>query len=264
MSSELAGIVESLASHAYVISLARRPDRRARFLRWNADRGVDISVFDAVDGQTLDKPELFRTNIIDDADLNFTMGFLGSALSHRTLWEQCIALEQPALIFEDDVWLPDNLRHWLEPAAQELAGGCDIVYLGYNRDAVVSVGYGAGSWCNVSFEPPAMDFDREAEEHSRWSGHHSHCILDTRLVWGVTAYAVLPAGARRLLRHCFPLSSKRQVQMFGSGHTLPPFGIDGMINVATQRGLIKARLVFPPLVIGPNDPTDSDNYNRPG
>jgi glycosyl transferase, family 25 len=264
MRSELTGMAKSLASHAYVISLARRPDRRARFLRWNAGKGIDISMFDAVDGQTLNKQELLSTNIIDDADLNFTLGFLGSALSHRALWLQCITLEQPILIFEDDVHFPDNLCDWLAPVGEELAGGCDILYLGYNRDAIVSVGYGAGSWCNVSFEPSETDFDREAEEHSRWSGRYSHCILDTRLVWGITAYAVSPAGARRLLRHCFPLSSGRHVRMFGSGHALPPYGIDGMVNIATQRGLIKPRLVFPPLVIGPNDPTDSDNYDRPG
>jgi hypothetical protein len=52
--------------------------------------------------------------------------------------------------------------------------------------------------------------------------------------------------------------------MHGSGRLLVPYGVDGMVNLAIQLGFIKARVVFPPLVIGPNDQADSDNYNRPG
>jgi tetratricopeptide (TPR) repeat protein len=248
----------------YVISLARRPDRRERFLRWNAGKGIDISVFDAVDGRMLDKETLLRANIIDDLNLNFTMGFLGSAMSHRALWEKCIVLGQPILIFEDDVFLPDTLGDWIEPALEELAGGCDIVFLGYNRDAVLSVGYGAGQWCNIGFEPPTVGFEQEARQHSQWSRPRSHCLLDTRLVWGITAYAITPASAAALLLHCFPLSNKRAVRMYGAGRVLVPYGIDGMVNLAIQLGLIRARVVFPPLAIGPNDPADSDNYTQPG
>jgi tetratricopeptide (TPR) repeat protein len=252
------------APAGYVISLARRPDRRERFLRWNTGKGVEMTVFDAVDGRTLDKAALLRAGIIDDLNLNFTMGFLGSAMSHRALWEKCIALGQPILVFEDDVFLPDTLGDWIEPVLQELAGGCDIVFLGYNRDAILSVGYGAGQWCNIAFERPSVGFDQEAPQHSRWSRAQSHCLLDTRLVWGITAYAITPASAAALLLRCFPLSNQRTVRMYGSGRVLVPYGIDGMVNLAIQLGLVKARVVFPPLVIGPNDQADSDNYNRPG
>lgn len=254
---------DQLARNAHVISLARRPDRRERFLRWNAGKGIEIAVFDAVDGQTLSREALFRSGIIDDPELHFTLGFLGSALSHRALWQRCAERGEAMLIFEDDVYLPDTLPDWLVPVARELAQGCDIVHLGYNRDAILTVGYGAGAWCNIGFAPPATAFDAEAPEHGRRSTRYSHCILDTRLVWGITAYAIAPTGAERLLAHCFPLSAKRPVQMFGSDRTMVPYGIDGMLNVASQHGLIRPRLVFPPLVIGPNDAADSDNYNKP-
>jgi GR25 family glycosyltransferase involved in LPS biosynthesis len=249
-----------LAGH--VISLARRPDRRERFLRWNVGKGIDIEVFDAIDGQTLDKPSLLRAGLIDDAELNFAMGFLGSALSHRALWQRCIALGRPVLIFEDDVFLPETLPDWFDATCDELARGCDVVFLGCNRDAVLSLGYGAGQWCNIAFEPPRGDFEEEARQHSRWSGRNSHCLLDTRLVCGFAAYAISPASAAALLLHCFPLSNKRAVRMHGSGRLLPPYGIDGMVNLAIQAGHIKAKVVFPPLVIGPNDQADSDNYPR--
>jgi len=247
----------------YVISLARRPDRRDRFMRWNSRKGIDISVFDAVDGQTLSKQELLRSNIIDDEHINFTMGFLGSAMSHRALWQKCVELRHAILIFEDDVFLPDSLRDWSEQVCYELANGCDILYLGYNRDAIISLGYGDGAWCNIAFQTSTTAFDDEAQRHNQWSGRNSHCVLDAQLAWGITAYAISPQSARSLLSHCFPLSNKHRVRMDASGRLLVPYSLDGIINVAVQRGLIKSRVVFPPLVIGPNEPSDSDNYAKP-
>jgi tetratricopeptide (TPR) repeat protein/GR25 family glycosyltransferase involved in LPS biosynthesis/ADP-heptose:LPS heptosyltransferase len=246
----------------YVINLARRPDRLDRFLRWNSRKGVQLTTFDAVDGQTLSKRELLRSNIVDDEGINFSLGFLGSAMSHRELWRKCVQLERSILIFEDDVFLPDGFRNWDEDISRELGTGCDILYLGYNRDAVVCVGH-SGTWSNISFRTSKKQFECEASQHNLWSKRDSHCLLDTRLVWGIGAYAVSPQGARSLLSSCFPLSGKRPIQMFGSGKLLTPFSLDGMINVAMQCGLIKARLVFPPLVIGPNEQSDSDNFDKP-
>ena len=242
----------------YVISLARRRDRRERFLRWNAGKGFDIAVFDAVDGQTLDRRELRRAQLIDDEDLNCTGGHLGNALSHRALWLKCEEAGRPILVFEDDAFLPETLCDWTSRIADELAHSCDILYLGYNRDALLSVGFGGGDWCNIVFEGPKGAFEYHAREHGWWSRRNSHCVLDARLVWGIPAYAVSAAGARALLRACFPLSNKLPVRMFGSGTVLVPFSMDGAINVAVQRGLVKARVVFPPVVVGPNDLADSD------
>jgi glycosyl transferase, family 25 len=248
---------------AYVISLVRRLDRRERFLRWNAGKGIDIAVFDAVDGQTLDKGELFRARLIDDENLNYKNGHLGNALSHRALWENCVTLGRPIVVFEDDAFLPDSFHDLLPRLEDELASDCDMLYLGYNRDAVLSVGFGGGNWCNIVFEGPKAGFEYHAGEHARWSRRNFPCVLDTRLVWGLPAYAVSPTGAQSLLQHCFPLSNKMPVRMFGYGRMMTPFSMDGAINVAIQRGLVKARVLFPPVVVGPNDLTDSDTSREP-
>jgi GR25 family glycosyltransferase involved in LPS biosynthesis len=249
----------------FVISLARRPDRRERFLRWNSGKGIELTVVDAVDGQQLSRPQMLRANLIDEEAISFSNGHLGAALSHRALWERCIALDQPILIFEDDVFLPDNLADWTDQFAAELANGCDILYAGYNRDALLSVGFGDGDWCNIVFQAAPGSFEYRARQHGWWSARNSnsHCVLDTRLVWGITAYAIAPAGAQALMKHCFPLSTKLPVRMFGAGRLLTPGSVDAMVNLAVQRGLIKARVMFPPLVVGPNDPADSDNNPRP-
>lgn len=248
---------------AQVISLARRLDRRERFFRWNANKGLDITVFEAVDGQTLRKSDLYRTGLIDDENLQYSPGALGIALSHRLLWQTCVELKRPILILEDDVFLPDSLKDWIGPSLSELRRGCDILYVGYNRDAIVSFGYGGGEWCNIAFERSAIPFDDEARRHNDWSDRNSHCFVDMRLAWGIIAYVVSPRGAQLLLRHCFPLSSKPPVRMYGQGRTLTPYGIDGLMNTVIQRGLIRARAIFPPLVIGPNEQADSDSIARP-
>jgi glycosyl transferase, family 25 len=241
----------------YVISLARRADRRERFLQWNADKGIDFTIVDAVDGETLNREALLRANLIDDQNLRISPGHLGNALSHRAMWEKCVALARPILVFEDDAFLAPTLPAQLDRVFGELANGCGILYLGYNRDAIVSVGFGS-DWCNIAFTTPPGRFEYHARQHGRWSVRNSHCVLDTRIVWGTLAYAVSPSGAQSLLRHCFPLSGKLPVRMYGAGRMLAPFSLDGMINVAVQRGLVKARVVFPPLAVGPNDQRDSN------
>jgi glycosyl transferase, family 25 len=250
------------AAAGYVISLARRPDRRARFLQWNADKGIHFTLIDAVDGETLNREALLRANLVDDQNLRFSAGHLGNALSHRAMWETCIALARPVLVFEDDAYLAPTLPAQLDRIFGELANGCDIVYLGYNRDAILSVGFGS-DWCNIVFQTPPGRFEYHAQQHGWWSARNSHCVLDARIVWGTLAYAVSPSGAQSLLRNCFPLSNKLPVRMYGAGRMMAPFSLDGMINVAAQRGLVKVRVVFPPLAVGPNDQGDSNTKPAP-
>lgn len=248
---------KTVAPTGYVISLARRPDRRERFLQWNAATGIDFTIVDAVDGESLNRAALLNAGLIDDQNLPFSAGHLGNALSHHAMWEKCVALDQPILVFEDDAFIAPSLPSQLERAFGELANGCDILYLGYNRDAILSVGFGS-DWCNIVFHTPIGRFEYHAKQHGWWSARNSHCVLDTRIVWGTLAYAVSPTGARSLLKHCFPLSNKLPVRMYGAGRMLTPFSLDGLINVAMQRGLVKARIVFPPLAVGPNDQADSN------
>jgi GR25 family glycosyltransferase involved in LPS biosynthesis len=246
------------AMAAYVINLARRPDRRERFFRWNAGKGLDISLMEAVDGASLSKTELYQASLIDDENLPYSPGALGIALSHRRLWEICLDSQQSMMIFEDDAFIPASMSCWRAKIAEEMHSGCDFLYVGYNRDAILSLGFAGAEWCNLSFANAGMPFDEQAQRYERWSSASSHCVLETRLAWGILAYAITPRAADLLLRHCFPLSTKFLVNMYGSGRVLTAYGIDCIMNTLIQRGIIKARAIFPPLVIGPNDQHDSD------
>jgi len=241
----------------YVISLARRPDRRERFLQANSGKGVALQVFDAVDGRTVRRSDLVGRRIIADESLGFSSGAIGNALSHRRLWEVCVELGRPIMIFEDDAQLPDDFAAWVAPIVAEVEGNCDIFYAGYNRDAVVSIGY-RGQWCNLAFEAPPGGYAAAVERHNHAAETNGRAIFDVRLAWGTLAYAVSPRGAGTLLGACFPMTDKVAVRMYGSGRNFTPDALDGIINVMVQRGAVRARTVFPPLVIGPNDKTDSD------
>ncbi len=247
---------------AYVISLPRRADRRERFSRWNGDKGLEFRIVDAVDGQTLRRSDLVSLDIIEDETPRFSNGALGNALSHRRMWRMCVELGRPIIVFEDDAFLPDSMTHWISPIITELDKGCDIFYLGYNRDAVLSIGYG-GQWSNIVFEQPTIEFDAFVRQLENRREQNAHCIMDVRLAWGILGYAIAPRGAQALLRHCFPMSTRIPVRMHGSGRVFVPDALDGVINVAVQRGLIRARGIFPPLVIGPNDKSDSDVVPAP-
>lgn len=247
---------------AYVINLARRADRRERFLRWNAGKGLDIAVFDAVDGSTLAKSDLFKAGLIDDENLTYSPGALGIAMSHRGLWEKCRDAGGPIIIFEDDAFVPDAMRDWAPAIAREMTGdGCDLLYIGYNRNAILSLGFGGGQWGNIAFDIGGLSFEQVAQRHNRWSGRDTHCLAETRLAWGILAYAITPRAAELLLKNCFPLSAGLPVMMYGSGRVLMSYGIDCAMNTLIQRGIVRARAIFPPLAIGPNDPGDSDNLN---
>jgi glycosyl transferase, family 25 len=245
------------AVQGYVISLARRPDRRERFVHWNAQKGIALSMFDAIDGRTLRRQDLLSGDIIADASLGFSGGALGNAMSHRALWKTCVALGRPIMIFEDDAFLSDHTREWVDTILAEVQNGCDIFFLGYNRDAILSIGYG-GQWCNLAFEPQAGDFEAAIRQINRAGEASSRAAFDVRLVWGTLGYALSPRGAQTLLQRCFPMSDKIPVRMYGSGRMMTPYALDGILNVVIQQGRVRARTVFPPLVIGPNEQADSD------
>jgi tetratricopeptide (TPR) repeat protein/GR25 family glycosyltransferase involved in LPS biosynthesis len=243
---------------ACVINLVRRPDRRERFLSRHADHGLDIAVFDAVDGRGLDRPALVTANVIADPAVQFNNSAIGLAMSHRSLWQLCRDRDAPLLVFEDDAFISRAVAGFTARIKQELDGRCDLLYLGYNMDAVFSLGFAEIQWANLFFDPQASEFSRLSREFAEWSDVASHTVVDVRLAWGTLAYAISPRGASVLLQQCFPLSGAFPIRMHGSGKTATAYGIDGVMMSLVQRGFIKARAFFPPLAISPNDPTDSD------
>jgi hypothetical protein len=90
----------------FVISLKARRDRRKSFSQ-QANSRFDYEFFPAVDGKRVRHlSENVWTDWVDPL-LNRTMnvGEIGCLLSHHALWQKCIDLNEPIVIFEDDVQL---------------------------------------------------------------------------------------------------------------------------------------------------------------
>lgn len=117
----------------YVISLARRPDRRAHIIGQLDKAGINYEIFDAIDGRDLDltdaqlfDPETVRT------DTTFDSACYGCALSHLELYRRVIAqgLER-AFILEDDLDLPTDLGALLDAIAKHMTGA-EVVLLNFH------------------------------------------------------------------------------------------------------------------------------------
>lgn len=241
---------------AQVLNLARRPERLRRFMTWNQAHGIDFHIVAAVDGQDVARAGLARAGILDGDNDLFTPGALGNALSHRALWQACAQSGQPALIFEDDACIHATLtKQW--PALARALAQVDILFLGYNTDAQVTLVLPDGMAAAVTFGAtrPA-DADFYAAFAAGAEPRQKSSLYTVAALWGTVGYALSSQGAAKLLAACFPLSSSRQIHLPGEGRTMPATALDGMINAAIQAGQVRALACLPPLVLSPNDQSD--------
>ena len=86
--------------YIYVINLDSSEEKLAEFRRVNSHMR-DIQRFSAVDGNTLDRQELLDRRMIE-ANLPYTNGALGCALSHIFFWEAATNENAEITICEDD------------------------------------------------------------------------------------------------------------------------------------------------------------------
>jgi glycosyl transferase, family 25 len=109
--------------HAYVVNLARSPDRRSHITRELRKTSVEYEIVTAVDGRELDMTD---TTLIDPSYLVtgiFPEGSAGCALSHLGIYRKIIedGLDV-ALILEDDVVLPEDLNKLSQEVSKHLTG----------------------------------------------------------------------------------------------------------------------------------------------
>ena len=122
----------------YYINLERRADSRDGFLKVNSDI-ASFERFNAVDGKLLQQDALIAEGIVGEPLKHYTPPRLGSALSHKGLWDQCIADGVMTTIAEDDAVFN---RHFSQKAAELLAKlppDWDIVRWGWNFDSILDV-----------------------------------------------------------------------------------------------------------------------------
>ena len=118
--------------HAYVINLARSPERRAHITAELDQHGIDYELVTGVDGRDLD---VHDAAIVDPSVLNtswFRPGVAGCAVSHLRVYQEILAAGvDRALVLEDDIIVPADLSRLADIVAGEMTGA-EVVLLNYD------------------------------------------------------------------------------------------------------------------------------------
>lgn len=110
----------------FVINLAHRQDRRDSFTEQAKDR-FEYEFFTAVDGKRVRHlcKNVWPEWIDPLLNRKMNVGEIGCLLSHYALWQKCVDLNEPIVIFEDDIQLAG---YDPEPVATALKEN-DFVYI---------------------------------------------------------------------------------------------------------------------------------------
>jgi glycosyl transferase, family 25 len=121
--------------HAYVINLARSPERRAHISAELEKAGIDYDIVEAVDGRNLDMDDPQTLESIAPSMLSrswFMPSHVAVALSHLRVYRKILAdgLDR-ALVLEDDVTVPADLGSVADALAGHIVGA-EIALLNYD------------------------------------------------------------------------------------------------------------------------------------
>jgi glycosyl transferase family 25 len=120
---------------AYIINLARSPERRAHITAEMGKTGIDYEIVEAVDGRELDLDDARTIESIAPSMLSeswFLPTHVACALSHLRVYQKILADGQDrALVLEDDVTVPAYLGSLADAVAEHLVGA-EVALLNYD------------------------------------------------------------------------------------------------------------------------------------
>jgi glycosyl transferase family 25 len=116
--------------HAYVVNLARSPDRRRHMEAQLAPTGMAYEFVDAVEGRKLDLDDHGVVDPVWRQDRTFRPGAAGCALSHLSVYRRVLDDDlEAALVLEDDVVVPPDLARLVDEVGGHTAAGTAEVVL---------------------------------------------------------------------------------------------------------------------------------------
>jgi GR25 family glycosyltransferase involved in LPS biosynthesis len=220
----------------HLINLDRSADRLREFVAFNS-ASVDFERFSAMEGKSLPRERLVRDGMIDPA-LDYTLGAIGNALSHREFWLKSMASGKILTVCEDGAIFNHDFRNIRARALQDLKGVFDFILWGWNFDAEINFALSS------DISPCAAIFNQEVLRNSLdafvKSGFRPSLFRPHR-AFGSVCYTVSPSGAKKLLNNCFPLLNREVANV----------GID--VAASSIYPLMDAYVSFPPAVVTKND-----------
>src|SRR5258706_7943326 len=183
-----------------VISLERSVERRAEFRRHNSH--LDYEFVNAMDGTALHPEVISRTGLFHPG-LPSTGGAFGAAFSHYRLWDETIETSRPLTVAEDDAIFRLDFAQTHAALLGGLPADWDIVLWGWNLDSILAMQIMPGVSTNMYFD--YLQLMGKIEEFQNSAGRPQLFRLDK--CFGLPAYSISPAGARKLIAQCFPLAN---------------------------------------------------------
>jgi GR25 family glycosyltransferase involved in LPS biosynthesis len=124
---------ENIDIATYVINLKRRPDRLRNFFTKNQKELFPLSVFEGVDGKTL-QPSHKVQKAFSTGDYNYRRGIVGCAMSHMKIWKEFLtkANQTFCLVLEDDAELCPEFKDKVLYLINKHSANFDIMFLHYN------------------------------------------------------------------------------------------------------------------------------------
>ena len=268
----------------HVITLDAGSARYSAFRAANAHLLANLTVWRAVDGRELRLselvPEVISPGLLaSEEDLN--AGSVGTALSHRRVWQHVADSEETALVLEDDAVTHPQIEAWAS-RNHELLAAADLTLCAFNQDTITAtIDPRTGSGAISAYDPP-QPYQRP------WihAALRSTCrVRRVRLshAWGTACYWLSPQGARALLRRALPLSTEsvfrhndaapsgwpppgKEAALYGPFEQLRAIAqasIDSRLNALYDE--LDAYILAPrPLAYTENDKAESTIRRRPG
>lgn len=176
---------------AYVINLRRSPERRVNMTAQLTAHGIDYEIVEAVDGRELD---LTDPQIISSIAPSFRAAewflptHVACAMSHLSAYRKVLDTDLPwALILEDDVTIPADLRVIAEAVAAQLTGA-EVALLNFDSDQV----------CKVS---------RQGAQELP-SGRELVFPLDVHVPVSAAGYVITREACERIIKGALPIRAK--------------------------------------------------------
>lgn len=229
----------------HVINLERSKDRMAAFQKLNCCPDLNFVRFPAVEGKDAARGPLVDRGIIT-ADLAYSDGALGNALSHLALWDLAVERNQSLTLCEDDAIFNAGFGPGAGSLLRALPPDWHIILWGWNFDSVLLFDMIPGaSPCLAMFDQDRMRMGVDAFQSALLMPQ----AFRLSKAFGIVGYSVSPQGARVMKQRCLPL---RNMEVFipGLQRAVPNRALDVMLNDVYPR--INAYVSFPPLIITRN------------
>jgi GR25 family glycosyltransferase involved in LPS biosynthesis len=242
-----------------VISLKRTPERLELFNKNNP--WFEYELFEAIDGRKINHKTTLGEIIADeDIFLTATPGEIGIMLSQKALWEECVKLNQPITIIEDDVYLNPNFKSIVEYHESK---NKDMIFWGANIDYGLTVGIFPGiSTCEMTFDYPLL---LENIENITKEKIYETSLIRLLFALGICCYTIQPKAAKILLE-LFPIE---KVLVRRGDDVAKKFQLDWKVISIIQEEKIEAFLSLPMLAFTKNDykestiQSESKKYSNP-